>query len=141
MHSMLLAQRLLTISALLWFLVANGSAGEPPPTQSLQPRHRGSRILASDDLVIEVMDPTSAERYNRGVRFTPVAAVIRAAVGKDEYLANAVEHDPLTAAAGLFAEFDLVTSPPGFDAAKIGEGYMKIGVGILKKGCGNLSLV
>jgi len=133
MEQISLAQCPLAAFVLLVLLTSGCVAGEVTPISSDRPIHKGSRILASGELTVEVMDPASPERYNRGVRFTPVAAVIRATIGGREYLANPKEHDSLFAAAGLFAEFDLTTSPPGFDAAKIGEGYMKIGVGILKK--------
>jgi hypothetical protein len=93
---------------------------------------QASRVLKNGELEIELMDPNSAERYNRGVRFTPVAAVIQASAAKKDFLYGPARHDPLTTAAGLLAEFDL-QSPPGFDETKMGEGHLKIGVGVLKK--------
>jgi hypothetical protein len=96
-------------------------------------QYPGSRLLRAGDVVVEVMDPNAAERYNRGVRFTPVAAVIRADAGTNEFFMHEAEHDPLTAVAGLFAEFDLITPPPGFTEAKQGDGYVKVGVGVLAK--------
>lgn len=98
-----------------------------------QPRHSGSRVLNYRDFVVELMDPNDPQRYNRGVRFTPVAAICQATLGGDEFLFKEAMPDPLTAVAGLFAEFDLISPPPGFTAGKLGEGYVKIGVGVLKK--------
>ena len=100
-----------------------------------QPLHKGSRILRSEDLVVEVMDPNDPDRYNRGVRFTPVAAVLRVSMDGDEFLFSSVEHNPITDHAGLAAEFDLTTQggPPGYAEAKAGEGFVKVGVGVLKK--------
>ncbi|NQT18428.1 MAG: hypothetical protein HQ592_01895 [Planctomycetes bacterium] len=100
-----------------------------------EPRHKGSRILQSNDLVVEVMEPNHPERYNRGIRFTPVAAVLRVAMNGDEFLTNPIEHNPVSDQAGLAAEFDLVTpnGPPGYVDAKEGEGFVKVGVGVLKK--------
>jgi hypothetical protein len=108
-----------------------GSNAQP----AAEPAHKGSRILQSQDLVVEVMEPNHPERYNRGVRFTPVAAVLRVAMNGDEFLTNPVEHNPITDHAGLAAEFDLLTpnGPPGFAEAEEGEGFVKIGVGVLKK--------
>ena len=97
----------------------------------------GSRVLAHGDFAVELMDPGAPDRYNRGVRFTPVAAIIGAARGGEEFLYQESGHDPLTDVAGLFSEFDLGTSPPGFAEAKIGEGFVKVGVGVLKKGAAN----
>lgn len=95
--------------------------------------HKGSRLLASKDLIVEVMDPASADRYNIGQRFTPVAAVLRVAMGGQEYLFSAVKHDRKTGHAGLASEFDLSHQPPGHKEAKISEGFVKVGVGVLKK--------
>ncbi len=104
-----------------------------PLMEALKPLHAGSRVLAKGDLVVEVMDPAAADGYYRGVRFTPLAAVIRAERGGREYFLHEAERDPLAAVAGLFAEFDLTSSPPGFAEAAIGEGFVKVGVGVLTK--------
>lgn len=114
-----------TPCTVLLFVCSLLSAAEEPHAQA-------SRVLKNGELEIELMDPNSTERYNRGVRFTPVAAIIRASVAKKDFLYGPATHDPLTTAAGLLAEFDL-QSPPGFDETKMGEGYLKIGVGVLKK--------
>ncbi len=98
-----------------------------------KPRHEGTRMLWSEYLVVEVMDPAHPERYNRGVRFTPVAAVLGVALDGKDFLYNPVEHDPVQHHAGLASEFDPFTPPPGFAEAEEGEGFVKIGVGVLKK--------
>ena len=98
-----------------------------------RPDYPGSRMLTGKYMSIEVMDPNAEKRYNTGVRFTPVAAVIRAKADGHEFLMHTDKQPANKAVAGLFAEFDLVTSPPGFDEAKIGEPHVKIGVGALVK--------
>lgn len=103
-------------------------------------RHLGSHVLTNGTLVVEVMAPNHPERYNRGVRFTPVAAVLAARFQGRDYLYSPVAHDPVTDHAGLAAEFDLCIPggpaehfPPGYAEAAVGDGFVKIGVGILRK--------
>jgi hypothetical protein len=98
-----------------------------------QPLHNGSRMIASERLAVELMDPNDPQRYSRGVRFTPVAAVIRATSRGREFLFHKAVPDPQVDVAGLFAEFDLAGPPPGFSEAAIGDPFVKIGVGALKK--------
>ena len=69
------------------------------------PVHAGSRVLAAGNLVVEVMDPSDPQRYNCGVRFTPVAAVLGARLGGREFLYNPVAHNPVNDHGGLAAEF------------------------------------
>ena len=95
--------------------------------------HPGTRELSSGDLTLQVMLPDHDERYYVGSRFTPVAAVLSARVGDQGFFSNPVEHDSETEHAGLASEFDLSTPPPGHAEAAIGEGFVKVGVGILKK--------
>jgi len=96
-------------------------------------RHAGARLLRNENLVVEVMDPAHAERYYRGARFSPVASVLRVAAVGHEFLDNPLKHDPMTEHAGLPCEFDLSNPPPGHAEAKDGEGFVKIGVGVLRK--------
>lgn len=95
--------------------------------------HKGSKLLKSNKIVVEVMDPSHTDRYNTGVRFTPLAAVLSATISGQEFFSNPVEHNPETEHAGLATEFDLASPPPGFQEAKVGESFVKIGVGLLKK--------
>ncbi|MDR1279789.1 MAG: hypothetical protein LBK99_03070 [Opitutaceae bacterium] len=88
-----------------------------------------------------VMDPNHPDRFNRGVRFTPLAAVLDVSRDGVEYLYSPEKHDPIHDHAGLAAEFDLCIPggppehlPPGYEQAGVGEGFLKIGVGALKKG-------
>jgi hypothetical protein len=98
-----------------------------------EPLHAGARLLKNGTLTVEIMDPADPHRYNSGVRYTPIAGVLRVVRDGKEFLYNPKERDALYATAGLFAEFDLRSTPPGFAEAKIGEGHLKIGVGVLKK--------
>lgn len=92
-------------------------------------------ILQSDVLTVKVMNPNSPARYNQGVRFSPVAAVLQVSLHGKEFLYNPTQHDSLREGAGLASEFDILTEggPPGFAEAQIGEGFVKIGVGVLQK--------
>lgn len=126
---------------------ARVTSGVVAAAESLQPVDAGSRRLVAGRLVVEVMDPNDAQRYNRGVRFTPIAAVLAASLKKREFLYHPVQHDPVDDHAGLAAEFDLVAPgdpdawlPPGYLEARVGEGYLKVGVGVLCKQADRYSL-
>lgn len=100
----------------------------------------GTRLLRDGRLRIEVMDPASPERYNRGVRFADLAAVLRATYAGRSFLHAPVAHDPLDDHGGLASEFDLCIPggppehlPPGWREASDGGGFLKIGVGVLRK--------
>jgi len=97
------------------------------------PRLPAVRQLRSNTLVLEVMEPNAPERYNHGTRFTSIANVLRVTREGREFLFAPLEHDPLLENGGLAGEFDPFGNPPGFAEAALGEGYVKIGVGILRK--------
>lgn len=129
------ASRLRTFALLMSTLAIATSIACTP-----SPRHAGAHVLRHGDLVVEVMEPDAPDRYNRGVRFTPIAAVLSARYDGVEYLFNPIDHDPIDDHAGLAAEFDLVTPdspddamPPGYHDARPGEGFVKVGVGVLAK--------
>ncbi|MHB1158506.1 MAG: hypothetical protein ACYC26_16910 [Phycisphaerales bacterium] len=119
----------------------SGCKAGPDQRQDVSlPRHTAVHVLRSDQLTVEVMDPLDPHRYNRGVRFSPVAAVLSVRLDGHELLFNPIEHDPIADHGGLPAEFDLVAPgapddwmPPGYNEAKVGEGFIKIGVGVLRK--------
>ncbi|XHR27125.1 MAG: hypothetical protein ACFUZC_14350 [Chthoniobacteraceae bacterium] len=98
-------------------------------------RHQAAHLLRSDSLTVEVMDPNLPERYNTGVRFSPVANVLRVVADGRDFLFSPVPHQPQTDNCGLAMEFDVASSmpPPGFAEAAPGEGFLKIGVGVLRK--------
>ena len=50
-------------------------------------------------------------------------------------MTSPVTHDPQNDNGGLAMEFDIASTnpPPGFEEAAIGEGFLKIGVGVLRK--------
>jgi hypothetical protein len=98
-----------------------------------EPLHAGARVLTNGTLTVELMDPADPHRYNSGVRFTPLAGVLSVVMDGQEFLYAPKERDALFSTAGLLAEFDLRSTPPGYAEAKIGEGHLKIGVGVLKK--------
>lgn len=118
----------------VWALVlaaALAAAGDELP---------GTRVLADGRLRIEVMDPAAPDRYNRGVRFATVAAVLRATCAGRSFLHAPLRHDPLDDHGGLASEFDLCIPggpperlPPGWREAPEGGGFLKIGVGVLRK--------
>lgn len=94
-----------------------------------------ARTLSNGKLTVTVVDPASSERYYRGVRFSSIASVTQVAFRDRTYLFAPEEHNPMTDAAGLPMEFDLFSpdGPPGFKEAREGEGFVKIGVGVLVK--------
>lgn len=110
-------------------LTVNGKTYQIPEETSL----KATRVLRDAELTVEVMEPNSPERYNQGVRFSPVANVLRAKYKGKDYLFSPVEHNPLKDNGGLAMEFDPRTQPPGFTEAKMNDGFVKIGVGVLKK--------
>jgi len=98
-------------------------------------RHTGTHLLTSDDLSVELMDPFDPERYNRGVRFSPIANVLQVVTKGRPFLYSPIEHEPKSENGGLAMEFDISAGnpPPGFSEAPIGGGFLKIGVGVLRK--------
>ena len=81
------------------------------------PRHVAARVLKNDFLQAEVMEPNDPGRYFRGVRFSPVADILRVVMAGKDFLFSPGAHDPLTDNCGLRMEFDLgtgPTAPPGF---------------------------
>jgi|GEM_PF-837039 len=108
-------------------------AGQPLPV------HAGTRILRGGSLVVEVGDPESPEaRWNQGLRFSPVASVLRAQLHGREFLYSPVNGGALTYLGGLPMEFDIgqeafQPDPPGYNEGKSGDPFLKIGVGILRR--------
>lgn len=98
-------------------------------------RHKAARVLKSGNIIAEVMDPNDSDRYNIGPRFSPVANVLRVVVGGKDFLFSPVTHDREFENGGLAMEFDIDSpgGPPGFSRASVGEGFLKIGVGVLEK--------
>ncbi len=64
-----------------------------------------------------------------------MAAVLQVSLDERDFLYCPEPHDPLLDGAGLFGEFDILTKggPPGFTETRIGEGFLKIGVGVIQK--------
>jgi len=120
------------MSTLSLLMIAVSSAMEEPQIALQNP---ATHLLRSSSLRVEVMDPTHPDRYNRGVRFCSVANVLRVAMQGHDFLFSPVTHDPLAENGGLCSEFDIGTTapPPGFSEASTGEGFLKIGVGVLRK--------
>jgi hypothetical protein len=106
------------------------------------PAHAGTRLLQSGSLVIEVGDPESAEcRWNKGLRFSPVANILRAQLHGQEFLYSPPGGGALTYLGGLPMEFDIgqeafQPDPPGYNEGKNGDPFLKIGVGILRRDAG-----
>ncbi|MBC2602664.1 hypothetical protein [Puniceicoccus vermicola] len=104
--------------------------------QQYVPKLPGTRQLHSDRLAVEVMDPEAPDRYNQGVRFSPVANILRVSMDGQDFLYAPIEHNPITQNGGLAMEFDIKADenpPPGFQEASWGEGFLKVGVGILAR--------
>ena len=124
---------IVAVSSLVLTLGAGPAAGQPWPA------HEGTRLLRSGSLVVEVGDPESAEcRWNKGLRFSPVANVLRAQLRDQEFLYSPVGGGALTYLGGLPMEFDIgqeafQPDPPGYNEGKSGDPFLKIGVGILRR--------
>ena len=101
--------------------------------------HSGTRILQSGSLIVEIGDPESTEcRWNKGLRFSPVANVLRAQLRGQEFLYSPVGGGALSYLGGLPMEFDIgqeafQPDPPGYNEGKSGDPFLKIGVGILRR--------
>lgn len=91
--------------------------------------------MSNGIIEITLMDPNAPHRYYRGARFSPAAFVMTATKGGNSYLFCPTDHDPELDGAGLAMEFDILTKggPPGFYEAAVGDGFLKIGVGVLRK--------
>jgi len=97
-------------------------------------------MLSSGLTRVEVMDPFAPGRYNSGFRFTPLATVLGVEVDGHSFLYHPAKHDPKEDDGGLASEFDLCAPgasdddfPPGYLDASVGGGFLKIGVGVLRK--------
>ncbi len=104
-----------------------------------QPIHAGTRILHSGNLVVEVGDPDSPDcRWNQGLRFSPVANVIRVQLNDRDFCYAPINGGALNYLGGLPMEFDIgqesfQPDPPGYNEGSNGSEFIKIGVGILKR--------
>lgn len=110
------------------------------PVWSQELQNAGAFALDNGVVRLEVMQPDHPQRYHTGARFTPLAAVLRATMAGHEFLFNPTAHDPVGDHAGLASEFDLCVPggpaqelPPGYAEAGVGDGFLKIGVGVLQK--------
>ncbi len=118
---------------LVLILQAAPAGGQPLPV------HAGTRLLRSDSLVVEVGDPESPEaEWNQGLRFSPVANVLRAQLHGREFLYSPVNGGALSYLGGLPMEFDIgqeafQPDPPGYNEGNNGDQFLKIGVGILRR--------
>ncbi|MBN1508135.1 MAG: hypothetical protein JW955_14890 [Sedimentisphaerales bacterium] len=121
------------------------SVQSAPTRAETPPVHAGTRLLRSGNLVVEVGDPDSPEcRWNEGLRFSPVANVLRAQLDEREFLYSPVDGGALSYLGGLPMEFDIgqeafQPDPPGYNEGMTGDPFLKIGVGILRRDGGAYS--
>jgi hypothetical protein len=114
-------------------LTAAPTKGEPLPT------HAGTRLLRSGSLTVEVGDPDStACKWNKGLRFSPVANVLRVQLGGQDFFYSPVGGGALSYVGGAPMEFDIgqesfQPDPPGYNEGLSGAPFLKIGVGILRR--------
>jgi len=116
--------------------LCGGSLGALSPARAdFVARYPATHGIGSERLRLEIADPVDPDRYYRGLRFSPVAAILQATWDGKDCLFAPVEHDPLRDNGGLAMEFDLSNPawPPGFAEAGEGGEFVKIGVGILKR--------
>jgi hypothetical protein len=105
---------------------------------ALPSRHAGTRLLSSHDgrLVAEVIDPAALPpEFKHRDRFTAAAFVTQVELDGTPFVYAGINHKPQDFLGGLPMEFDLCerTLPPGYAEAGVGEPFLKIGVGILRK--------
>ncbi|MHC4300989.1 MAG: LamG domain-containing protein [Planctomycetota bacterium] len=123
------------LSAALLTIVCQASLAADDP----QPVHAGTRILHSGDFVVEVGDPDSPDcRWNKGLRFSPVANVIRVQLNDRDFCYAPPTGGALGYMGGLPMEFDIgqesfQPDPPGYNEGVNGSPFVKIGVGILRR--------
>jgi hypothetical protein len=109
------------------------------PADNLQPIHAGTRILHSGNMVVEVGDPDSPDcRWNQGLRFSPIANVIRVQLNNRDFCYSPTSGGELSYLGGMPMEFDIgqesfQPDPPGYNEGSDGSAFLKIGVGILKR--------
>ncbi len=90
-------------AALLTTAIQTVSAVDNP-----QPVHAGTRILQSGNMVVEVGDPDSPDcRWNQGLRFSPVANIIRVQLNGLEFCYAPINGGALSYLGGLPMEFDI----------------------------------
>jgi hypothetical protein len=94
-----------------------------------------TRTLKSDELTVTVYMPDAVKGMYRGTRFD-WSGVLDVQFGKHKlfgpWLGNPdpKNHDSIV---GPCEEFGMFVNPLGYDDAKIGEKFLKIGVGVLEK--------
>ena len=126
--------RILLSAAIVTTIYGTALAGD-----GLQPVHAGTRILHSGNLVVEVGDPDSLDcRWNQGLRFSPVANILRVNLNDREFCYAPATGGALGYVGGLPMEFDIgqesfQPDPPGYNEGSNGSAFLKIGVGILTR--------
>ena len=121
-------------AAVIAILCRTASSADRP-----QPIHAGTRILHSGSMVVEVGDPDSPDcRWNQGLRFSPVANVIRVQLNNRDFCYSPASGGALSYVGGLPMEFDIgqesfQPDPPGYNEGSNGSAFLKIGVGILRR--------
>ncbi len=127
-------RRFLLFSAVVFATIYGTVLADDP-----QPVHAGTRILRSGNLVVEIGDPDSPDcRWNKGLRFSPVANIIQVTLNGREFCYAPVTGGSLSYLGGLPMEFDIgqesfQPDPPGYNEGSNGSPFLKIGVGILTR--------
>ncbi|TSA52842.1 MAG: hypothetical protein D4R45_06505 [Planctomycetaceae bacterium] len=109
------------------------------PADNPQPVHAGTRILQSGNMVVEVGDPDSPDcRWNQGLRFSPVANVLRVQLNNRDFCYSPTSGGDLSYLGGMPMEFDIgqesfQPDPPGYNEGTNGSAFLKVGVGILSR--------
>jgi len=127
------------ISSGLFAVVVLASVCAAAAADEPQPIHAGTRILHSGGMVVEIGDPDSPDcRWNKGLRFSPVANVIRVELNGRAFCYSPVTGGSLSYLGGLPMEFDIgqeafQPDPPGYNEGSNGSPFLKVGVGILTR--------
>ncbi len=107
--------------------------------EAIDPIHAGTRILQSGNLAVELGDPDDPNcRWNRGLRFSPVANVIQVRLHGREFAYAPRDGGRRTFVGGFPMEFDIgqesyQPDPPGYNEGRNGDPFIKVGVGILTR--------
>jgi len=110
---------------------------EKPVTAAPAPKEFPQITIRNDQVQVTLYLPDAEKGFYRGQRFDGSGLIVRAefdgrtVFGPFRTKYDALNHDNVV---GPADEFDMENSPPGFDEAKPGEPFVKIGVGLLLKG-------
>jgi hypothetical protein len=138
------------IAGCAWALCAPAAAAEDARPVAAQLQESPSIALSNGPITATVALPDATRGFYRGTRFDWSGMVtklcyrgqrfygpwfdrISQSVRDFTFDGEAVVVSTMSSAMGPADEFDPTDSPPGFDAAKPGDSFIKLGVGVLRR--------